>query len=432
MATTKEYANGLLDEPKVTGEASTYEPVQREINQSTDTVSGQLDTLLSEDSKFLTRARTSGKQYAASRGLLNSSMAAQATEAAAIDAAMPIAQQDADANFRQGLENQSAGNTALSTNAQLETNVSTANAANDLSARNTALGEIGATERIQIGEAGAIEREQMKNDTATLIQGMKDEASRFETELRELSQTERQQIIADTDIATSTARLDAEKIVNNAKVSAENKKTFSTAFNEMSRQNYVEITKIETDPELSVDAKNRLTASQNARYTADTKLLSALYSNDIGLDIVLDERNSNYTTNDTNRNEFNEPVDASGNIILDPNRTQRIYGNTTYTYRTDGLLVDPDGNLTTPQKAQSLANIEKHEVDVGKWEKKNIIEYSGGLFRNHSSETETLVNYKKLKASWKKEFPTKTFPYEKTRNNPNYDPHSSRFGGGEN
>lgn len=65
------------------------------IDANTETVAGQMDTLLSAGSPYITRARTSAAQYANRRGLLNSSIAAGAGEAAAIDAALPIASQDA-------------------------------------------------------------------------------------------------------------------------------------------------------------------------------------------------------------------------------------------------------------------------------------------------------------------------------------------------
>ena len=52
--------------------------------------------LLDSESPYLERARARGKQYANRRGLLNSSIAAGATEAAAIDAALPIATTDAN------------------------------------------------------------------------------------------------------------------------------------------------------------------------------------------------------------------------------------------------------------------------------------------------------------------------------------------------
>lgn len=69
--------------------ATTYTPTSQSL------VSGQLERLLSKDSPYLSMARTRASQLANSRGLLNSSIAATAGEAAAIDASLPIAQQDA-------------------------------------------------------------------------------------------------------------------------------------------------------------------------------------------------------------------------------------------------------------------------------------------------------------------------------------------------
>ena len=70
-------------------------------------LSGRLNKLLEEDSPYVRRARTRAAEHASSRGLLNSSIAAGAGEAAAIDAALPIAQGDANlALAERGLESQ--------------------------------------------------------------------------------------------------------------------------------------------------------------------------------------------------------------------------------------------------------------------------------------------------------------------------------------
>lgn len=70
------------------------------------TVQGQLGGILKKDSPLMDRARTSAQQWANQRGLLNSSMAAQAGEAAQIDAATPIAQQDAQTYSKMFLNKQ--------------------------------------------------------------------------------------------------------------------------------------------------------------------------------------------------------------------------------------------------------------------------------------------------------------------------------------
>ena len=63
--------------------------------------SERLTGLLASDSPYLARARTRGLQHANRRGLLSSSIAAGASEAAAIDAAAPIALADADLALRE-------------------------------------------------------------------------------------------------------------------------------------------------------------------------------------------------------------------------------------------------------------------------------------------------------------------------------------------
>lgn len=87
------------------GTATTWTPSE------SDLASSRLTSMLSSDSPYLTRARSRAAQYANSRGLLNSSIAASAGEAAAIDAAAPIATADASTLARAGEFNAGAQNT---------------------------------------------------------------------------------------------------------------------------------------------------------------------------------------------------------------------------------------------------------------------------------------------------------------------------------
>ena len=74
------------------------------LNRDTDTTQGQLDSLLAKGSPLIERARSRAAQSANDRGLLNSTMAVQAGEAAAYDAALPIASADANANLSKDLQ----------------------------------------------------------------------------------------------------------------------------------------------------------------------------------------------------------------------------------------------------------------------------------------------------------------------------------------
>jgi hypothetical protein len=97
--------------------ASGYDPSLRTVDPEKETVSGRLDAILGKDNPYITRARAGAAQTANSRGLLNSSIAAGAGEAAAIDAALPIAGADASTYGTAARENQAAKNTAGQFNA---------------------------------------------------------------------------------------------------------------------------------------------------------------------------------------------------------------------------------------------------------------------------------------------------------------------------
>lgn len=88
-------------------------PVIRDV-QENELVAGQLDKLLSSENPIMQRARARAAETANERGLINSSFAAQAGEAAVIDAAMPIATADAGTYGRQAMANQGYENQALS------------------------------------------------------------------------------------------------------------------------------------------------------------------------------------------------------------------------------------------------------------------------------------------------------------------------------
>lgn len=104
-------------------------------------VSNQLNRITSQDSPYIKLARQSGMLAAARRGLGNSSIAAGNSEAAAVGAAMPAAQQNAGQEANQALTNQKASNDASALNAQLgtETSVTNANNTTDVSKQNAQL-----------------------------------------------------------------------------------------------------------------------------------------------------------------------------------------------------------------------------------------------------------------------------------------------------
>jgi hypothetical protein len=78
-------------------DSATAEAATRQLNPD-ELISTQVNKVIAEDSPLMQQAAAKASQAANSRGLLNSSMAVQAGQAAVMDRALPIAQYDAGAN----------------------------------------------------------------------------------------------------------------------------------------------------------------------------------------------------------------------------------------------------------------------------------------------------------------------------------------------
>lgn len=88
----------------------TYTAQTSNVNAPTETMQGQLSSIMAKDNPLMRLARTSATQQMAQRGLINSSMAAGAGTAAMLDKALPIAQQDSQIYSNRALANQDATN----------------------------------------------------------------------------------------------------------------------------------------------------------------------------------------------------------------------------------------------------------------------------------------------------------------------------------
>jgi hypothetical protein len=91
--------------------AAQFDPVQRQVDAAKETTSGQLQTIMAQDSPLMQQARAQAKQGMAARGLINSSMAQGAGVAAMLERATPIATADATTYANQAITNQQAANT---------------------------------------------------------------------------------------------------------------------------------------------------------------------------------------------------------------------------------------------------------------------------------------------------------------------------------
>lgn len=81
------------------------------------TVAGQVKGLIDANSPLMQQAETAGLQYANKRGLMNSSLGAQAAQESVLRAATPIAAADASTNANAGQFNANAANSVTAANA---------------------------------------------------------------------------------------------------------------------------------------------------------------------------------------------------------------------------------------------------------------------------------------------------------------------------
>lgn len=165
----------------------------------------QLNKLTSRDDPYMQAARHSGEEYANSRGLLNSSLGAEASQAAAIKAALPLAQQDAATFAQSGRDYANAQNRAAEFGAGAENTASLAHnlqlaeadkfkaSADNLASREemasvNRAAEFNATAINRAGEFYANAQNQASivnanNELSLALQGMRDEMSTYSTDV---------------------------------------------------------------------------------------------------------------------------------------------------------------------------------------------------------------------------------------------------------
>ena len=159
-----------------------------------ETVQSQLNTILDPNSPLMRSARTRGLQAANRRGLLNSSIAAQAAEQAMIDSALPIAQQDAATYSQAARQNQDALNRAALQDASLGTNVDIFN-----------VGEANTTARFNAEAANraGLQDAQIASQVSMFNVGEDNQTARFNADAQDRA------ALQDAQLATQTSQFNA-------------------------------------------------------------------------------------------------------------------------------------------------------------------------------------------------------------------------------
>ena len=148
------YQSYMKDKPATKSYAAVQaDPTDWKVDTN-QTVQGQMSGLLAKGSPLMQRAETRANQQSVQRGLLNSSMAVGAAQNAVIDAAMPMAQQDAG-TYAESARSNAAARTSTSQFNAGETNTASrfgADAENQALTQQRNIGAEGVAREFDAGE----------------------------------------------------------------------------------------------------------------------------------------------------------------------------------------------------------------------------------------------------------------------------------------
>lgn len=197
----------------------------------------QITGLLGSGNPYVEAARARGERGAHSRGLLNSSIAGQAGEAAAIESAFPIASQDA--KFHQDME-------TLSRQGEIQSRLA------------------GEQYGYDVGRIGA-------QETASSRLSAQDAAQQQEFErFRSEAETLMRESLAETQLSSDERRLFAEQV------------------NQLGQQFLTEANNVQRDPEVTHSEKALVIKSLQDAYYAQLESLAAIYGIEVDWSIAPD------------------------------------------------------------------------------------------------------------------------------------------------
>lgn len=319
-------ANGSTNVAAGTATAGQATATQAQLNPATDTVAGQVNSIIDENSPLMQQAVRLANQRSNARGMINSSQGVGAASEALYTAATPIATSDAAAYNQQRLANQSASNQASIVNAQLYTDVSkfnvdealkagivnkqqadqiaqfNANSQNQASQFNAASGQDMAKFNIaNLLQAGIINQDQA-NKMSMFNADQVNQLDRLHTDIAgriatanigasatvQSAQIGAQASMANAQLSAETQRtlgqLDATTRTNIANIQAENSKLINTNNNASSlyQGSMNNIANIMNNPNLTDDAKQTAISNITGGLNNGLKFIGALGGVDLG------------------------------------------------------------------------------------------------------------------------------------------------------
>ena len=236
----------------------------------TGTVAGQLPGILSSGSPYMQAAELKGKQYASSRGLLNSSMGAEAAQKAAIEAALPIAQQDAQTYAQAGLLGQEGEQAGALTNLEGE-------ASSKLSAQ----GAFQDQEKIALQAEATAKLSQQNAIQAETMAGIEQAGANFMEALKQTGATDIETIQQTGANYRQQVGLEMDKVIAIMNISDSEKAAIANSMNTLGQNFQTSLVSIQTNPNATPESKKELLNQLMGTSQANVASLGSIYGVEI-------------------------------------------------------------------------------------------------------------------------------------------------------
>lgn len=275
----------FLEQAQTIAGQNKAEAVTEPFDESGSTES-RVNRITSSGSPLMESAATAGTQLAASRGLTNSSLAAQASQQAVINAATPIATSDANLSATRGNLNLQAKNTVALNNSQIGSQLGTAalgaESQQQTTDKNITSAEAQqakniASQEVMQGRSLAQAAEQFKTNAEQNAQQIANQKEQFGQQLGQnqaqftAGQTQQAAMQEKTLAAQAAiATLDANTRVQLANIESANKEAISGNQNigQTWQQTMINIANIQNNPQIEAGAKQTLVQNQLASFQA--------------------------------------------------------------------------------------------------------------------------------------------------------------------
>ncbi len=249
-----------------------------------DSVSGIAHRLMGQDSPLMQRAAATGRQFGNRRGLMNSTLSAQAAQGAALDFIVPMASQTSDQRFRSRL--QESAQDFAGAESGLERGFRSGESALERQFKET---EFEAERGFRSGES-ALERDfkgsefeaerGFKSGESELTRQFEGSESQAERDLK-LSivdkdvDLQREKILSDENIASADRAL--KKIIASDEISNNDRRGAESTLDNAYRDYQLDLQSIMSNPDLSSADRNKLLTDAKNMLTAKIDYATDLY-----------------------------------------------------------------------------------------------------------------------------------------------------------